>query len=129
MLVGISNDQIHAWQRHDLLRRALRIATGYDDSGLWILAAYTPDRGTRVLIGSGGHGARIQHDNRSLRGRDCARISLLLELAFKGCAIRLGCAAAEVFYKESGHTLCYRTAVLAMRTGTRVQAETWVLRA
>jgi hypothetical protein len=44
-----------------------------------------------------------------LRRTGGTRKSALFELPFEGGAIGLSGAAAEILYKESGHTLWYRT--------------------
>ena len=110
MLVGIANNQAHAWKCGDLFRGALRIASGDDDAGIGILPANSTNCGASVLVRSRCYGAGIQHYDRCITRRGGAGIASLLELAFEGCAICLRSAAAEVFYEESGHTLCYRTA-------------------
>jgi len=87
----------------------LFVASGDNDSGFGILAADSANRGAGVLIGARRHGAGVEDYDGSSRWTGGARKSALFELPFKGGAIGLSGAAAEVFYKESGHTLWYRT--------------------
>jgi hypothetical protein len=105
----VADDQVHSWQGGDLFRSALRIASGDDDSGFRVLAADSANRGARVLVGARSHRAGVEDYDGSLRGTGGTRKSALFELPFEGGAIGLIGAAAEVFDKESGHTLWYRT--------------------
>src|SRR5579863_3944819 len=107
--MGIAYDEMHAGERRNFLGSALRVASRDNDFGLGILAANAANCSTRVLVGSGGDGAGIEDNERGLGGGCGARQSSLLELSFKSGAVRLSGATAEVFYKESGHTLWYRT--------------------
>jgi hypothetical protein len=105
MLVRIADHQAYAWQRRDLFRRTLRIATGDNDPGVRILTTNPPDGRTRILVRSRSYGAGIHYYDGSLCGSGGAGKAAFFELTFEGGAIRLGGAAAEVFYKESRHTL------------------------
>jgi hypothetical protein len=105
----VANDQIHARQRCEFFGCALRVAACDNDSSFRVLAADSADCGTGILIGAVGNGAGIQDDYRSLLGIRGANKATLFELAFEGCAIRLGGATAKILNKKSRHALWYRT--------------------
>ena len=105
MLVGISNDEVDARQSRDLLRSALGITSGNDNSRLGILPPYPANGGARIPVGAGCDRAGIQDHNRSLGGVGSASYPLLFELAFKSGAIGLRGATTKILYKKSGHNL------------------------
>src|SRR5690349_16170382 len=109
MLVGVADNEIDSRQSGDFFRGALRVTSCDNDSGFRILAADSADRGAGVLIGARSHGAGVEDYDGSVRRTGGARESALFELPFEGGAIGLSGSAAEVFYKESGLTLWYRT--------------------
>src|SRR5258708_38895393 len=103
MFVGVADDEADAGQRRDFFRSALCVASGHYDSCFRILAANAADRGARILVRAGGHGAGIHHDYGGLRRSRGACDTVLLELAFEGGAVSLSGAAAKVLYIVSGH--------------------------
>ena len=105
MFMRIADDHVDAGQSRDFFGRSLRVTSRDDNSRFRILASNPPDGRSGVLIGTRGDGAGIQDDDSCIFGVGGASKPTLLELAFEGCAIRLGGATAKVFYKKSGHTL------------------------
>ena len=105
MLMRVANHQLHAREGSDFVWSALSVASGDYDAGVGILPADSTDCGAGVLICRGRHGASVQDDNGGVSGARSANQSLLFELAFESGAVGLGGATAEVFYKESSHTL------------------------
>src|ERR1044071_3378556 len=63
VLVRIADDRIHTRECGNFFRSTLCIAAGHDDLGPGVLAANAADRRTCVLVGSGGYGAGVKHDN------------------------------------------------------------------
>jgi hypothetical protein len=82
MLMGVPYHQVYAGQSRDLLRRALRITSGYHDSRIRILPAYSADCGARIPVGAIGDRTGIQDYHGSLRRTGGARESALFKLAF-----------------------------------------------
>ena len=105
MLMGVANHEGDAGQGSDFFGGALGIASGDHDAGIGVLAAHSADGGAGVLIRGACYSACIQHDDRSASGGGSADKSLLFKLTFQSGTVGLGGAAAEVFYKESSHTL------------------------
>jgi hypothetical protein len=66
--MGIADYHAYSGERGDLFRCPLRVASGYNDLCLGILAAHAADCGSCILIGGGRHRARIQYDDRCLSG-------------------------------------------------------------
>ena len=103
MFVRITDDLGDAGEGGDFLGGALGVASGDDDLGAGILAMDAADGGAGIVIGGGGDGAGIEHDEFSAVGSSGAFESLLLELALEGGAVGLGGAASEVLDVESCH--------------------------
>jgi hypothetical protein len=93
--VGVSDDQADTRQRRKLLRRALSVASGNQDSGGWIFAMNAADGSTRILIGRCGDGAGIQDDDFSFYGGGGTSQPTAQQLALDGGAIGLGRATSE----------------------------------
>jgi hypothetical protein len=74
VLMRITHHPAHAGQGSYFFRGSLRVAAGHQDLASRVVAIDPPNGGARVLISSGGNGARVQHHN--LR---CARRSGLLQ--------------------------------------------------
>src|SRR6516164_1563312 len=113
MLVRVPHHQADARQGTELLGRALRITTGYEDSRVGILPMNTPDGGASVLIGGSGDGAGIQYHNFGLARRSGTGQSAVDQLALNRCAIGLGGAASEVLDKIGRHTFDYKCGLWA----------------
>jgi hypothetical protein len=103
MFVRIADDQADAGQCGNLFGGALRVASCHYDLSVGILTADAADSGARILIGTCGNGAGVHHNYGSLSGSGGASHSALFELTFEGGTVRLGGAAAKIFYIVSGH--------------------------
>jgi hypothetical protein len=103
MFMRIADHQSYAGQSGHFFRSALRIASGNNDLSLRILSMDAAHRRARILIGGSGYGAGVEdNDSGCVRSRGPVK-SQLTELTLYGGAVRLGGAAAEIFYVESGH--------------------------
>src|SRR5439155_25316792 len=95
MFVRVADDLAHARHSGDFIRSALSITSGDHDLTLGVLTMNTADGGARVLIGSGGHGASVEHNNLRLRWRAGPVEPALTKLAFNGSAVGLSGPAAK----------------------------------
>lgn len=103
MFVGVSYDPGHARQGSQFFWSALRIATGYQDATVRIVAADAADGGAGVLVGRGCHCAGVEDDHFGLPRRGSAMQALCPQLLFNRGAIGLGCAASKILYVETAH--------------------------
>ncbi len=70
MLVRIPHHPGHTWQCRQFFGCPLRITPGDQDAAIWIEPLQPPDRSARVLIGTCGDRAGIEHYNFGVpRGR------------------------------------------------------------
>jgi catechol 2,3-dioxygenase-like lactoylglutathione lyase family enzyme len=123
MFVRIANHAGHAGQGRDFFRGTLGVASGDDDLGVGILALHAADGGAGVLVGGGCYRARVEDDHVCIGGGSPGQPALL-ELALQGSAIRLGGAAAEVFYMKGGHVIhgsAFRLSACGVRVGSLSQ--------
>src|SRR5580658_826967 len=104
VFVRVANHAGYAGQGSDFFRSTLGVASGDDDPGVGILALHAANRGTGILVGGGCHGTGVEDDHVGIGGGGAIQPALL-ELALQGSAIRLGGAAAEIFYTEGGHVV------------------------
>ena len=99
ILVRIADDQSHAGQSGDFLRRALRVAAGDDDARLGLRAMDAADGLAKLVVGGRGDGAGVQDDEvgvgKIVGGAETARS----EPGFEGGPIGLRSAASERLYK------------------------------
>jgi hypothetical protein len=105
MLVRVSDYGTYACEGGDLFRSTLRVATGDYDLGFGILSMNAADSGTSVPVSSGGYGAGVEDNDSGLGGLAGSFQASLLKLTLDGSAVRLGSAAAEIYYVESCHAL------------------------
>ncbi len=103
MFVRIPHNTSNTGQRSDFFRSTLSVASSNDDFGVWILASHAPNRGARILVGSGGDCTRVQNNHVGLRCGRGAGQTTFLELAFEGSAIGLGRTATEILDVIAGH--------------------------
>ena len=103
VLVRITHDPGHTGQRRQLLRRALRVATRYQNAAIRIHPLQPAYRCAGVLIGGLGHGAGIEHNNFGVACRRGALQSTLQKLPFQCGPIRLRRATAKILYVEASH--------------------------
>jgi hypothetical protein len=103
VFVGIADHPRDSGQRGHFFGSALRVASRDNDFTAGVLPPNSTDGGAGVLIGRSRYGASIQDH----QGRGCCRGGAIesahLKLAINCRAIRLGRAAAKVFYVESRH--------------------------
>lgn|SRR5580692_3326061 len=104
VFVRVANHAGYPGQGCDFFRSTLGVASGDDDPGVGILALHAANRGTGILVGGGCHRTSVEDDHVGIGGGGAVQPALL-ELALQGSAIRLGGAAAEIFYTEGGHVV------------------------
>ncbi len=63
----VANHERHAFEGGNLLRSALRIASGNQDAGRGVGAMNAADRRARILIGRRSYGAGVQHNDFGFR--------------------------------------------------------------
>jgi hypothetical protein len=103
MLVRITHDPRHAWQRGQFFRRALRVAASHQNAAIRIHTLQSPYRSARIFIRALGHRAGIQHNNFRVPSRPGALQSALQKLPFQRRPIPLRCAATKILYVEASH--------------------------
>jgi len=103
MFVGVSYHPGHARQGSQFFWSALRIATGYQDATLRMVAADAADGGAGVPVGRGCHCAGVEDDNFGLPQRGSATEALCPQLLFNRGAIGLRRAASKILYVETAH--------------------------
>jgi len=103
MFVRIADDLGDAGDGGDFFGSALGVASRDDDLGVGILAVDAADGGAGIVIGGGGDGAGVEHDEFGAGDGGSAVESLLLELALDRGAVGLGGAASEILDVESSH--------------------------
>ncbi len=103
MLVRIPNDPLHAGKGSQLLGCALGVAASHENLAAGIFAMYAANGGARILIGRGGYGAGIEHDELGFNRGGGTLQAALGQLAFYGSSVRLGGAAAKILDVVSRH--------------------------
>jgi hypothetical protein len=105
VLVRVADHRTYAGKGSDFFGGTLRVATGDYNLGFGIFSMNAADSGTSVLVSSGGYGAGVEDNDSGLGGFAGSFQASLLKLTLDGGAVRLGCAAAEIYYAESCHAL------------------------
>src|SRR5215471_17354137 len=103
MLVGITDDATHAWQRRHFFGRPLRVASSYNDLAAWILATDSTDGGSRIPVGRGSDRTGIDHHDLGFGGAVYGHEATLTQLALDCCAISLSGPTSKIFYVETCH--------------------------
>ena len=104
MLMGISDYSCDAGQSCNFLRRSLCVTPGHYDLAGGIGALNSANSGARVLVGGGGYGTGIQHDNVGFVQSGCCFQSALEELALYSGAIGLCRSTAKILYVKTCHS-------------------------
>ena len=104
MLVGITDNPRDAGQGGNLVGCALGVTAGYHDLAMGILASNATDAGARVMVGRGGDGAGIEHDNVGVLGTRRPLQSALTQLALYSRTVGLGRATAKILYVKACHS-------------------------
>ena len=103
VFVRVADYAGYSRQGCDFFGSALGVASRDDDLGVGILAVDAADGGAGIVIGGGGDGAGVEHDEFGAGDGGSAVESLLLELALDRGAVGLGGAASEILDVESSH--------------------------
>src|SRR5437762_13516287 len=103
MLVRVADHAGDAGQRGNFFRSALRVATGDNNFAVRIGAMNAADRGTSILIRSGGNGAGVQNHELGIGGAGCALEPTIFELTLERGAISLCRPATEILDVKTGH--------------------------
>lgn len=114
--VRIADHPLHAWERGNLIGRALCVTAGDEDLRFRIIAMDAADGVAQVVVGAGGDSAGIE-DNKPGGIGGCGRITLAFQQGLNRGAIGLRGTAAEVFHHETvGGRLHFSNFSLRMET-------------
>ena len=102
-LVRVAHHPLHAGQRGNLFRRALRVAAGDQNAGGGVLAMDAPHGMAHVLIGRGGNRAGIQDNKVRFDPRAGLHHAPGGKLVFQRGPVCLRGTAPEVLYEEFPH--------------------------
>ena len=94
--MAIADDSVHALERGDLSRRALRVTARHHDRSRWVLAPHPAEKGAGRALGLSGHAAGIDHHHIRRRGSAGSDKTAMAQLSVNGFTIGPICAASEV---------------------------------
>jgi len=106
--VGIADYPADPSQRGDFGRGPLSVTAGDEDIRSGVVAMDAADEAAGVNIGAVSYGAGVQDDEIGGGGIAYGEVTLVDERGFDGCAVGLGCTAAEALdeyaFAESVHS-------------------------
>jgi hypothetical protein len=94
--MAIADDRVHAGQRGDLLRRALRVATSDQDACGWVLPMDSAQKGASGAIRLRGHAASVDDDNIGPSGTGSRAQAAVAQLGAYDFAVRPAGPTSEV---------------------------------
>ena len=100
-MVGVADNPFDAIERCELFGRALRIASGNEDTSAMIRGMNVADRIARLRVGGSGDGACVQDDDFRVAMIALAHQSAIEHLPLNRGGVRVRRAATEVFDGKS----------------------------